>query len=165
MESLARLTDLCQAAASAVAAPTGSGGGSRSVSITRDTCFSLTCPAFRTFIHLISRMAKANNEHPLDRSSFRYVDSPPTARRVTWHAAPSGANRLPVKQLDDPPRPCSAHTIAASPILSFANTSVVPSRRWPSTIIRYSTTPSSLPIFATARRALGSAASALQHGL
>src|SRR4051794_38350039 len=52
MESLACLTDLCQAAAPAAAVPTGLGGGSRSASITRNPCFPVyPSPLFRTFIH------------------------------------------------------------------------------------------------------------------
>ena len=58
MESLARLIDLCQTAAPVVAAPTGL-GGVRKVSPSPMThVFPPTCPAFRTLIHLISRMAK-----------------------------------------------------------------------------------------------------------
>jgi hypothetical protein len=95
MESLTRLTDLCQAAAPTAAAPIGWRGLAKCV---YHHVFLPTCPCFfEPSFTSTSRMAKPTTRIFLDRSSLHHLDSPPTASRVTWHAAPSGANRLPVE--------------------------------------------------------------------
>jgi hypothetical protein len=161
--------------------------GAREVHSSPVTHFSrLLVPAFGNLHSSHQQDGEANDENLLDHSSLRHLDAPPTASCVTWHAAPSGANRPFIEQLDDPSRPFLVHTIAAGPLLSFGNTSVVPHRQRfgpdgdidgvhglsvprPSAKPRQHDNsllhpPSSLPTIATGwGRALGSTASALRH--
>jgi hypothetical protein len=66
---------------------------------------------------------EANNENLLDRSSLRHLDSPSlSSPRLRAPIVSMSSNSMTHR---DPVQP----TIAADPLLSFANTSAVPSRR------------------------------------
>jgi hypothetical protein len=152
--------------------PTRSGGGS---------CFSAYSSAFRNFIHLINRMAK-----PITRIFWIALRSVILIPRHLAHhvfGAPivsmssnSMTHRDPVQ-----PTPLQQILYSHSPTprpsllvdgLAPTATSMEyiispypnPRQRRVGAIIRCSTAPSSLPIFATARQVLGSTVSALRHG-
>jgi hypothetical protein len=163
-------------------------GAREVVSITRDPWFSAySFPLFRTFIHLINRMAQ-----PITRISWIALRSvitiplPPLAASLSTPRL-----RAPIVSLSsnsmthrDPVRPTLLQRVLYShsptsrpfplvdglaPTVTSMEYIVSPCpnsrQRRVSTIIRYSTAPSFLPIFATARRALGSTISSLRHGL
>jgi hypothetical protein len=129
MESLARLTDLCRQQPLQLWRQQDRVGAREVHSSPVTHVFLPTRPRFLNLHSSHQQDGETNDESLLGRSSLCHLDSPPTASRATWHAAPSGANCAFIEQLDDPPRPFLAYTIAAGSLLSFGNTSVVPHRQ------------------------------------
>ena len=148
--------------------------------------FSAYSSAFRNFIHLINRMAK-----PITRifwialRSVILIPLPPPAASLSTPRL-----RAPIVSMSsnsmthrDPVQPTPlqqilySHSPTPRPSLlvdGLAPTATSmeyiispypnPRQRRVGAIIRCSTAPSSLPIFATARQVLGSTVSALRHG-